>query len=606
MNELSSFRYPVEEIRERCDLVEIISAHVALRKMGRTYKGLCPFHNEKTPSFNVDPDRGLWKCFGCGEGGDVFSFVQKIENLSFAEAVEQLALKVGVTIEHTEKAAKLLSERDRLFRANNLACTFFRKSLEKSTKAKQYLAKRGLTQSTIDKYKLGYSPDSWDELFNYLKLERVSPADAVKAGLIKPRESSQGFYDIFRDRLMFPIMDSQERVIGFGGRVMGDGEPKYLNSPETPLFIKNRTLYGLNFARRKIASEDKVLIVEGYMDVIAAQEAGFENTVATLGTALTEEHVNTIARFTRNVILSFDADSAGLKAALRSTPIFERAGFNTRILSMPKGEDPDSMLRGGNVSGFANAISSAVPMPDFRIGLIIAEYDMSTDEGKAEALKKISVVLAEIDSVVDRERLIRNLAKYHPNFSTGTTLAEDHLRAEVNRVRVQMARHSKRIEPVSNRQGMAEKKTNSKPDLAQRSERLLLGIIILRNVNPGKVFDILPPKEFTGEYTRMLAEAVSKLYSETGKINMEDLRTQVADTPCEKVLVDLVMGLDDSDMNYPVNELIQVIQKHKKNEQRQRMRALADKIQAGQIKRGDPEYEEWARLVRDTSGPWRR
>lgn len=604
---MNTFRYPVEEIRERCDLVEIISAHVALRKTGRTYKGLCPFHNEKTPSFNVDPDRQLWKCFGCGEGGDVFSFVQKIENLTFGEAAEQLARKVGVKIEHSEQAARALSERDRLFRANNLACTFFRKMLPSSSKAQAYLAKRGLTKSTVEKYRLGYAPDSWDGLLNILKQERVSPADAVKAGLIKPRESSQGFYDIFRDRLMFPILDSQERVIGFGGRVMGDGEPKYLNSPETPLFIKNRTLYGLNFARKAITSSDSVLIVEGYMDVIAAQEAGFENTVATLGTALTEEHVNVIARFTRNVILSFDADSAGMKAALRSSPIFERAGFNTRILSMPKGEDPDSMLRGGNVSGFANVIASAVPIPDFKIKLIIAKHDMHSDEGKASALKEIALILAEIDSVVDRERLIRSLAKYHPNFSTGTTLAEDHLRAEVNNARAKIARHTQhRPENVMKETGQPAQKPLAKPSLVERSERLLLGIIILRNLNASKVFEVFSPKEFSGEQTRLLAEAVSRLYSETGKIDMEMLRSQVADTPCEKLLMDLLMGLDDSELNHPPDKLVQVIQKHKKNEQRQRMRALADKIQAGEIKRGDPEYEEWAKLVKETSSPWRR
>ncbi|MCE5315609.1 MAG: DNA primase [Armatimonadota bacterium] len=604
---MSSFRYPVEEIRERCDLVEIVSAHVALRKTGRTYKGLCPFHNEKTPSFNVDPDRQLWKCFGCGEGGDVFSFVQKVENLTFPEAVEQLARKVGVTIEHSDQAAKALSERDRLFRANNVACTFFRKSLESSAKAKEYLARRGLAQSTVEKYRLGYAPGNWDDLLNHLMRQRISPADAVKAGLIKPRESSQGFYDIFRDRLMFPILDSQERVIGFGGRVMGDGEPKYLNSPETPLFVKNRTLYGLNFARRAITSNDSVLIVEGYMDVIAAQEAGFENTVATLGTALTEEHVNVIARFTRNVVLSFDADSAGMKAALRSSPIFERAGFNTRILSMPKGEDPDSMLRGGNVSGFASVIKSAVSISDFRIGLILARYDMSSDEGRADALKKIAGVIAEAESVVDRERLIRNLAKYHPNFSTGTTLAEDHLRAEVNRFRSKLARNvPNRTESAKKETVGSVKKPITKLSLLRRSECLLLGIIILRNSDANKVFDALPPKEFTGEDTCLLAQTVSRLYSETGKIDQERLRSEVAGTPAEKLLMDLFMGLDDSEMNHPASELVHVIQNHKKNERRQRMRALAAQIQAGTISRSDPEYEEWARLVKETSSPWRR
>ncbi|MEN6584327.1 MAG: DNA primase [Armatimonadota bacterium] len=605
---MNSFRYPVEEIRERCDLVEIISAHVALRKTGRTFKGLCPFHNEKTPSFHVDPERQLWKCFGCGEGGDVFSFVQKIDSLTFSEAAELLARKVGIEIEHSEKIAKELSERDCIIRANNIACSFFRSMLARSSKVKQYLAKRGLTDTTVDKYRLGYAPSEWDALTNHLRQQRVSPADAVKAGLIVPRENSQGFYDRFRDRLIFPILDTSERIIAFGGRIIGEGEPKYLNSPETALFIKNKTLYGLNFARREAVSQDRLLVVEGYMDAIAAQEAGFTNTVATMGTALTEEHVNLIARFTKNVVLSFDADSAGMAAALRSSPIFERAGFITRILSMPKGEDPDSMLRGGDTSRFASLIEGAQPIPDYRVGLALAKYDLNNDEGKVSALNEVIGILAEVESAVERERLIRYLAKYHPNFSTGTTLAEDHLRGEINRIRIRASRNASPSAIGQQRGGSPQ--TSQKPrvkiSLVERSERLLLGIIILRNLDAGKVFDALPPKEFSGESTRLLAEAVSRVYSETGKIDQEALRSEVANTPADRLLTGLLVGIDESAFNYPVDELIEVILDHRKNEQRQRARALAQKIQEGSIKRGDPEYEEWARLVRETSGPWRR
>ncbi|MCX6344352.1 MAG: DNA primase, partial [Armatimonadetes bacterium] len=380
---MSSFRYPVDEIRDKCDLVEVISQHVALRKRGRTMEGLCPFHTEKTPSFHVNAERQIWKCFGCGEGGDVFSFVQKIDNLTFPEAAEQLAAKVGIKIERTEQAARQISDKERILLANNAACAFFRKMLTTSAIAQEYLKKRGLTESTVEKYKIGYAPPNWDDLLGHLTTQRISQADALKAGLIIARENSPGFYDRFRDRLMFPILDTSERVIAFGGRIMGDGEPKYLNSPETPLFFKNKTLYGLNFAWRAIAAKDRVLVVEGYMDTIAAQEAGFENTVATMGTALTEEHVNIISRFTKNVILSFDADSAGMNAALKSSPIFERAGFNVRILTMPKGEDPDSILRGGDSAKFAAMLEKTLPVPDFRIKLIFSKYDISSEEGKA-------------------------------------------------------------------------------------------------------------------------------------------------------------------------------------------------------------------------------
>lgn len=598
---MDGFRYPIEEIRDKCDLVEIISAHVALKKSGgKTFKGLCPFHNEKTPSFTVNPERQVWKCFGCGEGGSIFDFIMKVDNLTFPQAVEQLAKKAGVTIERSEQAARQYSERERILRANNVACAFFRQSLGQSARARDYLSGRGLSADAVDIYKLGYAPDAWDGLLNHLHEQRVDIADAVKAGLLVARESSTGFYDRFRDRLIFPILDASDRIIAFGGRSFGDEQPKYLNSPETPLFAKNKTLYGLNIARKAIPREDKVIVVEGYMDVITTQSAGFDNTVATLGTALTEEHVTVIGRFTKNVVLGFDSDSAGMKAALRSAPIFEQAGFKVRILSMPKGEDPDSLLRGGDVSRFAGLLERALPIPDYRIKLALSVHDLQTDEGKTSALGEAVDVLAEVDSAVERERLIRFLAKYHPNFSTGTTLAEDHLRGEVNRKRKRAPRRDA-PRPASGQSAPRAAEVG----LAERSERLLLGIILFSG-EASKVFAALPPKEFTGGDTRALAEALSKQYSELGKIDQEDLRVRVADSPAESILLDLLVGPDHVEATYPVEQLIQVIVDHKKNERRARMRDLAGKIEARTVQHGDEEYEEYLRLVQETSGPFRR
>ncbi len=379
---------------------------------------------------------------------------------------------------------------------------------------------------------------------------------------------------------------------------------KYLNSPKTPLFLKNKTLYGLNIARRAIGSQDRLLVVEGYMDVIAAQEAGFENTVATMGTALTDEHVSIIARFTKNVTLAFDADSAGMAAALRSSPIFERAGFEVRIMSMPKGEDPDSLLREGDRTRFAELVAGAMPTPDFRIKLALSKHDIRSDEGKAAALREASAILADIDSVVERERLIRLLAKYHPNFSTGTTLAEDHLRTEVSRFRNRVGGQRYPVGPTAETGALSVK-----PEiltLVERSQKLLLGIIIFRNADASKVFASVPPKEFTREDMRTLAEAVNKQYAEQGKIDRERLRSEVVDTPAEKLMTDLMMGLGESELSQSADELVRVIIDHKKNEQRQRMRALAPKISEGLIKKGDEEFEEYWRLVREKSNPWRR
>lgn len=604
---MDGFRYPVEEIREKCDLAEIISAHVALRKSGRTFLGLCPFHNEKTPSFHVNPDRQVWKCFGCGEGGDVFTFVQKIDSLTFPQAVEQLAKKVGVTIERSEKAAREYSERERILRANNAACAFFRTMLAGSSKAKDYLAKRGLSADALERYKLGYAPDAWDGLLSHLNQQRIEIADAVKAGLLVPRENSSGFYDRFRDRLVFPILDASDRIIAFGGRSFGDEQPKYLNSPETPLFSKNKTLYGLNISRKAISAADRVLVVEGYMDVITTQSAGFENTVATLGTALTEEHVNVISRFTKNVVLAFDSDSAGMKAALRSAPLFEQAGFKVRILSMPKGEDPDSLLRGGDVSRFTAMLDKVLPIPDFRIKVALSGYDLRTDEGKTGALEEAVGVLAEVESAVERERLIRFLAKYHPNFGTGTTHAEDHIRGEVTRRRQRVVRRttSDRNPPPTARASVS-RQSGTEYDLVQRSERLLLGIILFCRADASKVFAGLSPKEFTGDDTRALACALSEQHSELGKIDQEDLRIRVADSPAESLLLDLLVGQNEGELNHPVDDVIRALRDHKKNERLARLRELAPRINDGSLKRGDPEFDEYERLARETSNPWRR
>lgn len=601
---VDGFRYPLEEIREKCDLVEIVSAHVALRKTGRAFTGLCPFHNEKTPSFHVNPERQIWKCFGCGEGGDVFKFVQKMDNVTFPQAVEQLARTVGVTIERSEKAAREYSDRERILRANNVACSYFRSALGLSSKAKDYLNKRGLSADAMERYKLGYAPDGWDGLLDHLQEQRIEIADAVKAGLLVARESSTGFYDRFRDRLIFPILDASDRIIAFGGRSFGDEQPKYLNSPETPLFAKNKTLYGLNTARKAIPREDRAIVVEGYMDVITAQSAGFENAVATMGTALTEEHVTVIGRFTKNVVLAFDSDSAGMQAALRSAPVFEQAGFRVRILSMPKGEDPDSLLRGGDVSKFTELLDRALPIPDYRIKLALSGYDLATDEGKTGALREAIDVLAEVDSAVERERLIRFLTKYHPNFSSGTTLAEDHIRGEISRKRSRVARRG--AAPRNAPAPASDQREAPQISPVQKWERLLLGIILFSRVDASKVFEELLPKEFTGEDGVALAEALSSQYSDLGKIDQEDLRRRVADTPAESLLLDLLVGLDECELDHPVERLIQVIVDHRKNERRARMRDLANKIEGGYLRHGDEEYQEYLRLVRETSSPWRR
>ncbi len=603
---MSQDRYPLQEIRDKVDLVEIISRHVALKKRGRNFVGLCPFHNEKTPSFSVNPELQIFKCFGCGESGDVFTYVQKTEGLTFPETVESLAASAGIQIERTPQELTEHGLRDRIYRANNIACRFFMESLKSAPQVLEYAKSRGLSVSTIEKYKIGYAPDGWENLAGHLARERVSTQDAVQAGLVAEREKSSGVYDRFRNRLIFPIVDTQDRIVAFGGRAMSADDPaKYLNSPETPVFSKQNTLYGMNIARKTIAEEDRVMIVEGYLDVITVHEAGFTWAVAPLGTALTERHAQRLSRFTKNVYLAFDSDTAGINATVRSAQIFEENGFSVRVINMPRGEDPDSILQKGDVSRFSELISRAYKSLDFRIKLAMSKFDMKDADGKAEALRAAAKVLATEDSVIERERVIRHLAKFHPNFSSGASRAEDDIRQEIAHARGQMA--PKRMhEAYANPPAPANNAVTKKETVADIAEKRLLFLIISKEVDAKEVFKELPPGEFISTEGQILAQ---KLYEQTGslgKIKLDVLRDDVSGTESESYLVDIMMGAGEEGLNENAEDLLRVILNHKLNLKRQRFQDLAKKIQEGKITRGDEEYKEYYELIKATANGWKR
>ena len=442
-----------DEIRQRVDLVEFISRYTALKRSGRTFKGLCPFHNEKTSSFHVDPDKGYWRCFGqCGIGGDIFAFAMKAENLTFPEAAERLAQIAGVTLTYkngldASEAARQRDEKERLYSANAEAVRFFRGFLGKAKLAQDYIKERGLAHETLENFQIGYAPDEWSALSRHLQ-NRSFPQDAAeKAGLLYESKKIPGEYnDKFRGRLIFPILDVQERVVAFGGRTIPNPDlppdtnvgPKYLNSPETPIFSKSRTLYGLNRARKVIGEADRVLVVEGYMDVIAAHQAGIENVVATLGTSLTDDHIRILGRYTKNILLSFDSDEAGVRAALRAAELFTAHGpeFALKILAMPEGDDPDSMLRRGNIAGFRKAMDSARTVPEFRIDGLKRKFDLTDEGGRMGYIRESIPILAEVRSSLELDVLVQRLTPYHPSFGSGTR-AEASILSEVQRWRSQ-------------------------------------------------------------------------------------------------------------------------------------------------------------------------
>jgi DNA primase len=419
----------INRIRDRADIVEVISAHLSLSKAGQNFKGLCPFHSEKTPSFIVSPARQMFHCFGCGEGGNVFTFLMKIEGSSFPTAVRNLGEKYGIRVEEkpASPAARQRAEQgERLVELNKAAAEFFHKTLLQdpaAEPARVYLKERGVTAETIERFAIGYAPQAWDGVLKALsrggKQAKVgwTVEDLASAGLIVARDQggkkpgdASGYYDRFRGRVILPIRDLQKRVIGFGGRVIDDGVPKYLNSPETPLFRKGRTLYGLEVAREGITREDQVVIVEGYFDAIALHQADVSNVVATLGTALTAEHVDLIRRFTRRVVLLFDPDAAGVRAALRTLDLFLGAGLAVQVGSLPEGEDPDTFVRSRGTEAFTALVRQAPSLLDFTVAGSLAVGRQGSVEDRVRCVEEVLALLQKLSNPVEKAAAFHHVA----------------------------------------------------------------------------------------------------------------------------------------------------------------------------------------------------
>ncbi len=401
-----------QEIKEKNDIVSVISEYVSLKRSGRSLLGLCPFHNEKTASFNVNQDKQYFYCFGCGAGGDVFSFLMKIESLEFIDAAKRLAERAGIPWPELTKDSDTDRQKDNFFKINQLASALYSQYLlqtELGNNPRKYLTKRGINVELWKKFNLGYAPPAWHSLTEIIRKKGFPLQQAEELGLIGMGEN--GYYDRFRDRIIFPITDSQGKIVGFGGRVMEKGEPKYLNSPENVLFHKGRFLYGLSCAKDSIRRSKRAIIVEGYMDVIQAHQGGFTQTVASLGTSLTKEQAKLIKRFTSEVILAYDADTAGQNATLRGMEILEEVGLTVRVLNLPSGFDPDSYIKENGATKFERMIEEAPGLVDFKIELILNKHDLNSFQGKSLAVKEIIPCLSTVESSVAREHYIRQITR---------------------------------------------------------------------------------------------------------------------------------------------------------------------------------------------------
>ncbi len=388
----------IQKIKEENDIVDIVSEVVTLKKTGKNYLGRCPFHSEKTPSFTVSSEKQIYKCFGCGEAGNVISFVMKTRNMSFPEAVKLLGEKVGIVVDDADLSGKSSAANEkfkRMYDINIQAARYFYTNLKRFKAPYEYLKGRGITDETIKKFGIGFALDNWQEIRSYLKQRGFSEKEILELGLTTKNEKGN-IYDRFRNRIIFPVFNVSGRVIGFGGRVLDDSKPKYLNSPETPIFHKGTNLYGLNLAIKNNLART-VIMVEGYMDVISLSQQGVTNVVATLGTALTEGQCKLLKRYIDTVIVSFDSDVAGQNATIRGLEILQKSGFDLKILQIPSGKDPDEFIRSFGKEKFLNLVDGALPIIDFKLRMAEKGIDFSKQEMVIKYLKKVINVLKDLD-----------------------------------------------------------------------------------------------------------------------------------------------------------------------------------------------------------------
>ena len=503
----------IEEVRSRNDIVDVIGQYVHLTKKGSTYFGLCPFHNEKTGSFSVSPNKQMYYCFGCGAGGNVFTFMMQYENFTFSEAMEALADRVGVALpkqEYTKEQKREADKKQRLLDINKEAARYFYMLLrnDRGKNALAYFKKRELSDETMKKFGLGYSDQYSDDLYRYLRSKGYEDEILKESGLVSINEK-RGGYDKFWNRAMFPIMDVHNKVIGFGGRVMGEGEPKYLNSPETPIFDKSRNLYGLNFART--TKKSQLLLCEGYMDVIALHQAGFDNAVASLGTSLTTGHANLLKRYTKEVYLTYDSDGAGVKAALRAIPILKEAGITTKIINMKPYKDPDEFIKALGADAYQERIDHAENSFLFEIRILEQQFDMSDPESKSSFYNEVAKRLCSFTEKIERDIYVNAIAEKY-------MLPVADLQKLVGRYGMQMEGITKERTPLKS--GIHEKKDRArglkKEDGMKQSQKLLLTWLIENTGLYQKIKKYIVPEDFTEEIYYKVAKILFLQFEETG------------------------------------------------------------------------------------------
>ncbi len=494
----------INEVRAATDIVEIVSAYLTLKKSGKNYFGLCPFHAEKTPSFSVNPQLQIFRCWGCNAGGNVFTFLMKMDGLSFPAAVRRLAERAGITLPEERVDEAQSKEKEALYYANRLAAEFYYRNLmhtDRGRESQRYFEHRGLDLKSLGKFGLGYAPDAWDGLISHAASQSLAVEVLHKAGLVIPRRGKEGYYDRFRNRIMFPIFDVLDRVVGFGGRrITEDATPKYLNSPETTIYKKSRILYGLSQAKEAIRQQDKAILVEGYTDLLSLFQRDIKNVVATSGTALTEEHAKLLRRYTARAILLYDADSAGASAAVRGADILLENGLEVRVSRLPKGEDPDTYVRSFGADQLTDLIKRSETLVNFKITSLRNAGFFKTAEKKARAVRSVLESIAKIPDEIKRNLVAQEAAD-------ALEIDQRLLLVELEKMRSRPAAY--RFD-VDKSKKQADAVPLEKPTKAAIAERVLLGYMLSSEKARNFVFEHLEQKDFQNEDFREIVGRMSE------------------------------------------------------------------------------------------------
>ena len=571
----------IEEVRQANDIVDVISQYVHLKRSGRNFFGLCPFHNEKSPSFSVSPDKQIFHCFGCGVGGNVFTFLTKIEGINFVEAVQTLAERANIQLPTFENNVDKEKEelKAKVYKVNEFTAEYYHENLYKPTAkiAQEYVKQRKLTNDTLKSFRIGFS-GKFNELYQALKKEGFEDPEILESGLVNKNENGT-YIDRYRNRLMFPICDGRGRVIAFGGRVLDDSKPKYINSPENIVFSKGRNLFGLNVAKKSEEIKKKLLIVEGYMDVISLHQRGIKNVVAPLGTALTQQQGWLLRRTSEQIILSFDSDEAGLNAKIRAIDILQNMGCDIRVLMLEGAKDPDEFIVKYGNARFKNAIDKALSIVEFKVRLLKRNLDLNNTSDKIKFLNEIAKLISKIDNNIEKEVYIEKIAKEYE-------ISKEAIYAEVNKLSYDKNQSEKILEKSKPVVRHIKEKKEQVPETIKRRENTVLAILLNGDLN---IFQIIKQniklEDFKDETNK---EIVKKLYEEfeKGNSNINGIIDTLGEEEQNHITEILADDYEINDVEKAIDDVIRAYDKDRLNERKFKILELLESSEIPQEEKG--------------------